>query len=45
MADEIVERTFAQRIFEYFKLLLSLSIELIAVNIPQEKISQLLELI
>lgn len=45
MADEIVEQTFAQRVLDYFKLLLCLSIELLSLKIPPEKISQLLELI
>jgi hypothetical protein len=45
MADEIVQRTFAQRILDYFKLLLSLSIELLSIKIPQDMTSQLLELI
>ena len=45
IADQIVERTYARRIMEYFKLLLCLSIEILSLKIARGKVCQLLKLI
>jgi hypothetical protein len=45
LTDQILERTYARRVMDYFKLLLCLSIEILSLKIPREKVSQLLQLI
>jgi hypothetical protein len=45
IADQSLETTYARRIMDYFKLLLCLSIEILSLRIPKEKVCQLLQLI
>jgi hypothetical protein len=45
IADHILKRNYARRVMDCFKLLVFLSIEMLSLEIPREKVLQLFQLI